>query len=331
LRLLLQESLELKRLEVHAVNCDLMDFFTFQGLFKLKYLSLKSDTLSTENKNIETAEEFLSLQVATILSLEVRAHLPKSILGILLKKCRNLRYFTIRTDILPVCDSFYIVKNPRKRIRHLNLEGLFTSFETLASIINLYPSVQELTLRDCTRYDLNLELNRKLIKEIMEKHLELTVLEISRMPHVIDCNLAFKKLIELRVEYVNDVDELVNVMTNTPTLMHLHIQFMFRHQSTEEFFNKLLSCNLKHIIIGAEPREALKIYKFVSAVELKRAGRLVTLKIKVLAHFVGTFEFLFPMLENIEHNEQMAEKLSFHVNGCEVEDLVKYIDNLPIV
>lgn len=145
LRNFLLECVSLIKLELHAVNCDLMNFFTptLNFPFQLRHLSLVStlNKIAHSYDNEDEAIKFLNQHNNSIHLLELQGLLPKNVIDFALKRFRLLKSLVLRLNYMPVDADFYSQKRPKKSVKMLTLEGPFLNVQQITGIFKLYPSI----------------------------------------------------------------------------------------------------------------------------------------------------------------------------------------------
>lgn len=145
LKKFLRECKSLTKLELIAVDCDLMSFFTSTEFpFTLRQLTLSSTVRPKDDQspNEEFALKFFNRNCSTIQTLDLQAPLPSKVLQFALKRFRVLRYLVLRLNFLPEDPNFFFQKLGKKSVKLLTLEGPYLNVNQTKAIFKLYPAIQ---------------------------------------------------------------------------------------------------------------------------------------------------------------------------------------------
>jgi hypothetical protein len=105
-------------------------------------------------------------------------------------------------------------------------------------------------------------------------------------------------------------------MKNSPSLKKFYVEHVFRGQSNEELIITLLSFNLRSLLIGAEPSEALKILDMIDTFEDVKLDYL-EFRVKTL-NFNKNYQFRYRAFNDLEAN---YSKVALEMNG-ELKDFL---------
>jgi hypothetical protein len=171
-------------LELNAIDCDLMSFFTSANFsFQLKELSLSSTLIKKAETydNEDMAINFFNTLCSSLTTLEIHAPLPNKVLDFLLKKFRLLKRLTLKTNLIPLEMNFYPQKHPKRSVKVLTLEGPYMNVRQTEGILRLYPVVQALNL-DNIYPDIASETVAQILKLVSAFCSALHELTIPRLP-----------------------------------------------------------------------------------------------------------------------------------------------------
>lgn len=312
----------LTKLELHGVNCDIIDFFKLPALpFQLRYLSLSSSKISGAVENFdEDGLNFLRAHVSTLNFLEIRAQLPHDMLDFALKKFRMLKSLTLRLNMLPNAEAFYVIKTSRKSVKTLTLEGPYIDLHQITAILKLYPATQALSF-DNFYVDFSPDLVAMVFEAASIHCPNLSELTISRIPFL-PTHVNFEILNVLRVKYINSIDEITSFFKNAKNLKALHIDFVFRHQLKQKSIDELLACNLTHLYITSEPFECSKIFKMI---QNSPANKLESLDFRAQAF--GYFKhYTFKYKESKIRFDEMTYKMEADLTDHLFSELLDPMD-----
>lgn len=262
----LMQCKNLVKLNIYAIKNGIMDFFTntsvFRFPFQLRNLSLSSPiSYSVVPNNNEEAMNFLKRYATSLNDLEIRAQLSLDVLEFLLKKLRLLKSLVLRLNFLPIDASFYAIRNPKKNLKKLILEGPYINLDQIEAILKLFPALQCLSL-DNFIVDFSLTLMAQILEQVSRHCPDITNLTISRIP-LLSENVEFNALTSLRIKYINSVSEIISFIKNARNLKELHVEFVHRNQLSKTDVDQLLMVKLSRLYITAEPHEAHKICKMI--------------------------------------------------------------------
>lgn len=323
----LSACINLKKLELNAYSCDLMDLFeVMEYKFKLKQLIIETHHFDKEpSKEFENNFlKFLKIHTCSLTSLEVRGSVTNDVLCYMLKKIRFMKTLVVKISFLPEDANFYEVKKPKRSVKRLTLEGPFSNTAPMTAIIQLYPSILELNLRDHNLHG-NANFLSDFIVFVAQTCSDLVELSIVRMPTFAEgVEVKFKTLKTLRVGYINDVIEITSVLENNPSIKKLQIEFVFRHQSQMQFFTSILRCGIKHLIIKAEHQEIQMIHRHI----MWNTRELATLELQFYTgDDLKVYNFNFveenPMLLNA-----ISQKLIDETRSYMVDELVEFLNEM---
>lgn len=319
----LSEVNDLKKLELHAVTCDIMEFFNQNNYtFGLKHLVLIStDFIGTVSNDYDHVflQEFIKEHAATINTLEMRAFVSPWCLNFLVKKLRVLRFLLLKVNCLIPDLALYTNKKPRKSVKNLILEGPYTDLEIITAILTLYPSVKTLQLNDFN-IDSTLDLWGEIVEKASEICLELLDLSVSRIP-TFNKPLIFKKLETLRVGYVNDWNDLVSFLLYNNKVQTLHINYIFRYQADVVNLKRLLESSVRNLHITAEASEIKRIYEFI---EMIGSGNLISLELIVQSQVPKSYNFYYSPGNT---NTLTADRLLTDIHVMIIDELAEYLDD----
>ena len=138
---------KLKELELNAIDCDLMDFFTKAEFpFDLRRLSLNStlpaSSTNEPHKNEVAAMKFFTFNcVKTLQFIDIHAGLPHSVLCLCMTKMTKLKSLVLRLDVLPKDFKFNGATKKSEGLRELTLKGTSCDFEQALGVLKLYPLI----------------------------------------------------------------------------------------------------------------------------------------------------------------------------------------------
>ncbi|CAG9805915.1 unnamed protein product [Chironomus riparius] len=319
----LTEVNDLKHLELHAVSCDIMEFFKYADYtFALKELNLvTSDYTGQINTRYDHFfQDFIAQNTSSLNSLEMKALLSPASLDFIMKRLRNLRSILLKVNYL-ICDtSIYYQKKPRRTVKTLTLEGSFHSIDMIVALMALYPCAKVLSFRD-SYMDFNVKFLSDVLRYAALICTELNDLSLTRLIPL-QPELRFEKLEILRVGYVNDWNDLVTFLKMNNTIQRLCIEHVFRQQSDHRAMEMIIDCNIMHLHMTSDSYEIKRIFEIFDIIG---SGNLFTLKLTVQSCESKSYNFHFSPGNN---NSITAEELKFDTNAFIIDDLVDFLDDL---
>ncbi|XP_070500283.1 uncharacterized protein [Chironomus tepperi] len=319
----LKEGVDLKKLELHAVSCDIMEFFKFSRYkFSLKHLGLVSSDYTGEpnTRNDHCFQDFITERAMSVTSLEMKALLSPASLDWIMKRLRNLRQVTLKVNHLILNTSHYYQKKPRKAVKALMLEGSFHNLDMVVALLSLFPCVKLLNFRDAYM-DLNIKFLSDVLRYAAVICTDLIELSLTRMI-CLNPELKFDKLEVLRVGYVNIWDELIAFLNTNYTVQRLYIEHVFRRQINRRAMEMIIKSNIMHLHMSADSYEIQRIFKNVQAIG---NGNLITLELTVQSYESKSYTFYYSPGNN---NINTAEQLIFDTNAFIIDDLAEHLETL---
>lgn len=196
-------------------------------------------------------QKFLKIQSKTLKVLKVgELKFTESVIGTIFNELGILSSLAVSGFQLPSHRSFYMNVKAIETLKELIITSGFRTEETPKEILRKCPNIESFRLDTSLEEEVNdlAQLNRKL-----------KMLTVHSINAKLEDNLCFNNLESLKVRSIASIRDLLNVITKSPNLKSLEIEWIEGDEVDDAFVDKLLQHpTLQHLTFKFECGDAIK-------------------------------------------------------------------------
>lgn len=198
---------------------------SFEVEFNYKQLTLPEQFLKVFN-------EFLIVQSKTLIHLKIEFIKNMSLpLFKTIFRLKQLKTLSLDVSELPTNREFYLKAKPLNELDELVICTYFRSDDAAEGLLGNSPNVTSITFKEYIGDEINL---------VAVYNQNLTKLDLKALRNPVNENLTYKLLKSLSVGEIMDTDNLLSLITKSPAIESLTVEWVHEEKVTEHFIEVLL-------------------------------------------------------------------------------------------